>query len=226
MSLLTDVDIRQLHESGELKIEPFQEVRLTPADYNLSIGQYYISRKALVRIELEENEGFTVAPGESVAIRTWENIGLPKDRTLSGLVQSKIKMVKAGFGHIATTVDSDHNGHMIVIVQNHSQYDARLTRGQPFCTLVFLKNSSPTKMTSNNTYDEHEIAQDLIEAWSSQRPELGRKSWRILKPLLPIFFVLLGSGAAVATFGGQLAFGGVIAIVGTVAVLLERYMNR
>ncbi len=47
-----------------------------------------------------------------------------------------------------------------------------------------------------------------------------------LKPLLPILFVLLGSGAAVAMFGGQLAFGGVIAIVGTVAVLLERYLNR
>ncbi len=43
MSILTDTDIKRLMDNGTLVIKHFNEERLTPIGYNLSIGNFYIS---------------------------------------------------------------------------------------------------------------------------------------------------------------------------------------
>lgn len=226
MSLLTDTDIRRLLDSGGLVIKPFQEIRLTPIGYNLSIGDFYVSKRELRRVDLGPKEQFRVSPGQAVAIRTLEHVQFPEDRRLSGLLQSKVKMIRAGFAPISSTIDPEHTGHMVIVVQNTSDHDAVLVQGDPFCTMVLFNNMSPSKNRSNNTYDDHEIVVDLLAVWASYRKFRGPALWKAIRPLVPILFVIAAGAMAHAWLGPTLAFSGAMAGIAAIAVLLDRILGK
>jgi len=226
MAILTDVDIRRLLDNGDLKIERFNEERLTPIGYNLSAGDFYLSKRLLKRINVSPGETFIVTPGETVAIRTLESIELPKNRSISGLIKSKMRMITAGFGQISTTLDSDHTGRLFIIIQNLSSYVATIEHGQSICTMVLMKNESPSKKPSNNYQDEYESTNELMNAWKTQRPSARLK--RLLqatRPLLPIVFIILGGIIAFVALGKSTAFAGVMAAITAVGLLLDRFLN-
>ncbi len=141
------------------------------------------------------------------------------------MVHSKIKMINAGFAQISTTLDPDHKGRLFITLQNLSPYPSSLTYGQPICTVVFLKNLSRSQKTANNSYDEHEIVESILNAWKSQRPAILGRLWQRYKPFLPVVFVLVAGGAALTYFGKTPAFGGVMAAVAAVAMLLDRIIS-
>ncbi len=226
MSVLTDVDIRGMLDNGNLKIKPFDENRLTPIGYNLSVGDFYLSKRLLKRINLSPRQSFNVMPGETVAIRTLEYIELPQDRTVSGFIHSKIKMITAGFEQISTTLDSDHKGRLFITIQNLSSYMASLEHGKPICTMVLLKNVSPSKKTSNNSYDENDITNNLLNAWKTQRPsERIERFWHAIRPLFPIIFIVSGGIVAFILLGKSTAFAGVMAAITAIGLILDRLLN-
>jgi len=207
-------------------IKPFQEFRLTPIGYNLSIGDSYVSKRDLRRVDLGPKELFRVGPGDAVAIRTLEYVGLPKDRTLSGLLQSKVKMIKAGFAPIASTVDPEHAGNMIIVVQNISKHEAVLLQGDPICTMVLLKNENPSTDRSNNPYDDQQIVTELLAAWSSYRKSRRPALSNLSKPLVPILFVIIAGAIAHVWLGPTLAFSGAMAGIAAIGILLDRILDK
>jgi len=225
MSILTDTDIKRLLDKGTFAITPFNEERLTPIGYNLSIGNFYISKRKLQRFNLKLGEEFTVKPGEVVAIRSLETVELPADRSISGLLKAKIKMITAGFAQISTTIDSDHNGPLIIQVQNISSYNATLVQGRPFCTMVLFTNNTPSTKHANNPYNEEEIIDNLIDTWANQRRSAGPKLWQLTRPFGPILFVISSGIIALAYFGSTPAFGGVMAAIAAIGMLFERILN-
>ena len=225
MSILTDTDLRDLMRKGSLTITDFDEERLTPIGYNLTVGDYYLSASTLEEVQVQPNQPVSIGPGEMIAIRAREEIALPSDRSISGFIQSKIKMLNAGFGKFSTTLDPDHHGPLLVHVQNLSPHHAQLEHGKPFCTVILIKNNSPSTKRSNNSYEESEIVEDLRASWSLQARTRRPKVIRKLRPFLPVLFILTGGALAWSYLGTGTAFGGVMTAIATVGVLLERLLN-
>ena len=135
-------------------------------------------------------------------------------------------MINAGFAPISSTIDSDHSGHLLISVQNASGGEAKLVQGQPFCTVVFFANVSPSTKRSNNTYDEHEIVESLLATWSRHRGRRAATLWPAIRPLVPILFVAIAAAVAFASLGSTPAFGGVMAGIAAIGVLMQKFLGR
>src|SRR5689334_23031209 len=118
--LLTDTDIKEVlspsstggfqesvnrgnwtDSQNKLLIYPFRDTNgvdakndlLTPIGYDLTIGDRYLSFRRKRKILLGPNESLTIAPGETVLILTEEYLGLPKNKSIGGLIHSKVSLV-------------------------------------------------------------------------------------------------------------------------------------
>lgn len=155
MSVLTDTDILKIldtsgqhREDHRLVIHPFSDKALTPVGYDLRVGLFYKSSTEEVGVNLHEGERIVLRPGSTTNIRTLEWLAMPKDKTLSGLICSKVSLVARGLSHISTTVDPDWYGPLSISVHNHAPTEIVLDVGQTFCTAMFLRNESPATKDS------------------------------------------------------------------------------
>jgi deoxycytidine triphosphate deaminase len=159
MSILTDTDLEPLIDSsGELVISPFNQECLTPVGYDLRIGKTYTTSDIKqVRRNLNEGESITLKPGTTALISTLEYVQMPKSRTVSGLIESRVSQVSKGLSHVSTTVDPDWRGHLLIAIHNHAVEEVKLKYGETFCTIVFLKNESPATRDSNKHPDRLDV---------------------------------------------------------------------
>ncbi|BBO89919.1 dCTP deaminase domain-containing protein [Desulfosarcina ovata] len=145
MSILTDVDIRDYFEKeNPLMIKPFSEECLTPVGYDLRAGGKYVTTDDGRQIELHECMKVTIFPKQTALISTLEKVSMPKDRSISALIVSKVSKVSKGLSHVATTIDADWSGNLIIALTNHSSEKIEICHGESFCTVVFFKNLTPS----------------------------------------------------------------------------------
>jgi len=128
MALLTDTSIREIlckspqsQSSNELLINPFDEDSLTPVGYDLRVGNLYSSKRGET-YNINTDEFVEIFPGDTVLIRTLENISMPKDKSISAIILSKVSKVSKGLSHISTTIDADWSGYLLIAINNHSVY--------------------------------------------------------------------------------------------------------
>jgi len=145
MSLLTDSDLRTKlctvkGEEGNDKIliYPFSEDCLTPVGYDLRVGRLYSSSLHGGPFEIDDKSRIQISHGDTVLITTQEEIGMPKNRSVSALIMSKVSKVSKGLSHISTTIDPDWNGHLLIALNNYSRSTIELAVGEAFCTAVFF----------------------------------------------------------------------------------------
>ena len=98
-----------------------------------------------------------------VLIRTLENVRMPRNRILSGLIESKVSCVSKGLSHISTTVDPDWKGRLLIAIHNHSICPLKLEYGMAFCTLCFLSNKSPSLKECSKPDDRPDAFADFID---------------------------------------------------------------
>src|SRR5690349_14237203 len=105
--------MRQAWEGSRTKIliHPWDDKKLTPIGYDLSVGSVYVSYKARQKIHFSNGDKVLIHPGETVLIATEEYIGLPGNKTIGGLIESKVSQVSKGLSHVSTTLDTDWEGH-------------------------------------------------------------------------------------------------------------------
>ena len=175
MTVLTDTDLIQIivsdmsqwssEKDSKLLIENFNDKNLTPIGYDLCVGNEFIKMKNNIkRGNLNsDNDELTIKSNEIVAIRTYENICMPKNKNISGIVVSKVSMVEKGLNHISTSIDPDWEGCFIVTISNNSNRKISLKYKQPFCTAMFLKNQSSATRDSKRHPDTH--LESLRRAW-------------------------------------------------------------
>ncbi len=222
MCLLTDTDLepricaeKTWVGSETIHVYPFLEDCLTPVGYDLRVGKLYSSSLRGGPFELEENGRIPITPGDTVLISTLENIGMPKDRSLSALIGSKVSKVSRGLSHVSTTIDPDWNGELLIAITNHSTSTVELQVGEPFCTMVFFENRSP----STKACDKVPGRLDVFVRELSARAQAARKK-EFLKTLIPISTIILFGGLGYWFFGNEPGFAAMTALgVGLAGIL-------
>lgn len=187
MSLLTDTDLEKLiakelngAPNNALVIHPYSDDSLTPVGYDLRVGITVATSNEVGRKKLIEGESFAIAPGATALISTLEALRMPLDRSISGLIESKVTKVSKGLSHISTTVDPDWEGHLLIAVHNHSSEKFTMSYGETFCTIIFLKNCSPSTRPCNKDPGRLEI---FLEKFDKETSLAARK--RALKEYAP-----------------------------------------
>jgi deoxycytidine triphosphate deaminase len=225
MSLLTDTDLepllsdnRQEPDNDKLVLSPYDEKGLTPVGYDLRVGKTYTaSDMGQVRKDLKEGEKITLQPGTTALISTLEYVRMPKNKTITGLIESKVSQVSKGLSHISTTVDPDWRGHLLIAIHNHAIEAIELSYGDTFCTIVFIRNVSPATRDCDKQPDRLDIFLDKFR----DRSVKAQKT-RKYKDLIPPAIV------AGATIGGYFAFGPTPGFAATVAagVAISQFVER
>lgn len=149
--MLTDTDLtniicrdRDWPNKNKLHLFPCAEDSITPAGYDLRVGNQCASAMDADIIELKEGDFVSIRPGDTVLISTLEDVGMPQNRSISGLITSKVSMVSRGLCHISTNVDADWKGNLLIALHNPSKTELILSWGQPFCTISFFENKTPS----------------------------------------------------------------------------------
>jgi dUTP pyrophosphatase len=147
MALLSDVDIRTLL-GKEIIIEPFSEECLTPVGYDLSVGEFVYS---LEHGLLELSDGFYELPPKStIQILTKESLWVSK--RIAGTFHSKVSMVSKGLAHIATTLDPEWYGPLLITTRNNTDNPIQLATATTFVTLLFYELLNPTEVYHWRSY--------------------------------------------------------------------------
>ena len=180
--VLTDLDLRSLICSDpqcrapeHIHIYPHDEGQLTALGYDLRVGRScYVFGEESRRRNLVDGTIVLVPAGRTTLITTIETVAMPLDGSLTGIIQSKVSVVSRGFSHTATTVDPDWRGEFLVAVTNLTDRDLELSVGQGLCTLIFLRNCTPTTTPSGHASGRFDQLVPQIEA-AVQDAQAARK---------------------------------------------------
>ncbi len=171
-AVLTDTDIREAmctkeecKDPTKLHIYPFSEESLSPVGYDVRVGYRCTSTVRSETVELKPGGKVKILPNDTCLITTLETVDMPKDRSLSGLIVSRVTMVSKGLSHISTSIDPDWFGQLMIVVHNHANSSVELEVGTRLCTAVFLSNRSASTKSCGTFPGRDDIyRQRLIEA--------------------------------------------------------------
>lgn len=212
MSILTDTDIVKIIQTdhqwlnkNKLHIFPFSEESLTPIGYDLRVGNTYSSSSIGKLVEIKEGDSINIKPGDTVLICTLETIGMPHDRSLSALIESKVSKVSKGLSHISTTVDPDWNGELLIAIHNPSRNSIQLNFGETFCTIVFLKNISPSTKDCNKQPRRSDI---LLKEWAKivREKETEKRKKKTFSRSLQLIILIISSLVGYLLFKNNAGF--------------------
>jgi len=148
------------------------------------------------KIKLEEGQEFEILPHEMIAIKTEEEIGMPKNKMYSGIIVSKVSFVEKGLSHISTSLDPDWYGELVVTLFNHSFRTIKLKRGEPFCTMILLKNEEQSVRSSGKTPGGH--IEKLYDEWNKAKKEYEKaRKMKMIKLLAGMPLVAMWVSLAV-----------------------------
>jgi deoxycytidine triphosphate deaminase len=208
MSILTDTDLKTLicsdiewKDRNKIHIYPFSGDCLTPVGYDLRIGNRYSSAFKRGSFEIKEGDQIAICPGDTTLITTLEKVGMPQNRTISALIVSKVSKVSKGLSHISTSIDPDWDGKLLIVIHNHSRETLNLNFAEPFCTVVFFENKSPSTKDCGKPPERSDI---LLKEWSDVTQKVQRKEW--IKSLVPIGIIVIMGGSGYLVFGNQPGF--------------------
>jgi len=245
MALLSDTDILTLlspssqegfkeatqqgswvDSQNKLLIFPFRDELLTPVGYDLTVGDVYLSLSKKAKFKLGSEGQLVIQPNETVLVITEEYLGLPKNKTIGGIIESKVSVVSLGLSHVSTTLDNDWEGHLLVAITNHQAYPVTLRRGQPFCTVLFFMSRSPATRSCGKPPGRRDITEGRLDHWlgEARQAQTGLPR-RILPALIPLAIILLVSAVGLWIFGPTEGFAGSVALGAALAAGLYPVMQ-
>jgi len=131
LTILSDIDIKELIKQKELGIDPFIEKNLTPNGYDLSIEEIYIKKT-----DQHIKDGIAEIPALSwFAISTKEFVKMGPMITSQLWIRSSYarKGVMASFGK----VDAGFHGTLTISCFNSNDCALEIPIGDRFCQIVF-----------------------------------------------------------------------------------------
>lgn len=186
--MLSDRNIQENMESGDIYIYPFNSHNLTGCGYNLTASFFALStRKKVLERVIEKNGEYYIwiEPNDTVLICTREYVSV--SNKIAGHFHSRVKLVSRGLGHISTTLDPMWTGPLLIAINNPSSKKHKLTlknAGIPlaFTTLMFAQLVSQTKYIHDNKPARIDILNDYV-ALEPRMPWL-KKSYRSFKAIV------------------------------------------
>jgi len=159
MSLLTDRDITKL-QGKDIVIDNYVPEGLTPIGYDFHVGDFVYCLDSHNLLE-PVDENYMLPPESTILILTKESLWVSKN--IAGLIHSKVSLVTKGFSHIATTVDPNWFGPLLITLRNNNKTETPLKKEGPFVTLVMFKVSTPTETKHNKPASRADLLIDLLK---------------------------------------------------------------
>lgn len=152
--VLNDNRIRSLVDSKQIIIDPFSSDSLSPASYDLSIGECKSINMKYKTCELEKDLSVEIDPGESFLASTVEIIGLPNNITAE--MVSKSSTGRKGLSLFSPGwIDPGFVGQLTIGMKNESGKIISLKYGQKLWQLIF-EDCDPAEQAYQGHYQKSE----------------------------------------------------------------------
>jgi len=160
--MLPDWKIRE-----EILIEPFSEDSIQPAGYDLRVGaEAYVDGKFL---DVKSRGEFQIPPGSYALVLTLERIGLPGD--ITGDMKLRSSLAREGLIGSFAWVDPGWDGNLTLGIYNASSTPVKLTYGECFVQIAFIRLEAPAKNPYRGSYQgsQHLALSKRGEIWGHIR---------------------------------------------------------
>ena len=152
--MLSNIDIKEILKSGDLKITPFNSRNLGPNTIDLtSSNEWWLYKKNIKNINIkkswkdymvkQKSEKIILQPHQKCLISTKEKISLPP--YLTGIISGRNKYLRLGL-NISTTsfVQSSSSEKIIFQIDNTNSIPVTLYSGEKLIQIAFVLLTSKT----------------------------------------------------------------------------------
>ncbi len=134
--MLSDQQILEFMEQGDIIIEDFDESCLKPASYDMRLGKEAFISSRKEKINVEEMGLLRIPPGEFAIVVTYEKIKLSK--RIAASIGLRSYFARKGLVLLAgPQIDPGFEGRLTLVLFNASPKEAILRYKEPFCTIEF-----------------------------------------------------------------------------------------
>lgn len=158
--ILSDRTIRELISTGELIIDPMDDMQVGPASVDLRLGNNFLSPKTHAGIydidqsityERVEGDEFIIPTHGFVLATTAEYVKLPND--LTAFVEGRSSIGRSGlFIQNAGWVDPGFEGAITLELYNANAAPMRIAAGRRICQLVLARADQAVANPYNGKY--------------------------------------------------------------------------
>jgi len=154
--ILSDRELLELVEKGDLVIKPFSRKYLDDVSYEVHLSNEFIVMDYIntpvidvgkldeLKYERVKSSEIVVQPHHFVLGRTLEWIELPSNVT--GFVSGKSSLARLGLQvHAAALIHPGSRGYIVLEIFNHNNVPIVLREKMAIAQVVFIKNYSPEK---------------------------------------------------------------------------------
>ncbi len=162
--ILTDRQIREACEKGDIVIEPFDEGQIEAATYDLRVGEQGATTSTKRLVNIRETGSLLLAPGDFGVVTVHETIKLGPQHAARFGLRSKF----ARKGLIATTgpqIDPGFYGRLIIGLTNLTPRSVSLSHKDDFISVEFHRLEEPVSKPYSGPYQGRtELGPEDIEA--------------------------------------------------------------
>jgi dCTP deaminase len=136
--ILSDGQIKEACEEGDILITPFDERQIQPASYDLRVGSQAACTSQESIIDIEKNGFLNLKPGDFAVVTVYEEIKLG----LQYVGRFGLRSSYARKGLIATTgpqIDPGYHGRLIIGITNLTPNVVPITFKDQFISIEFHK---------------------------------------------------------------------------------------
>jgi dCTP deaminase len=165
--IISDSTIKELLKTGDLVIDPFEDVLLQPASIDLRLGTHYlkIDENQMEIMTLEDklnyneinSEQIVIPPHSFLLATTEEFIQLPNN--LTAFVEGRSSIGRMGlFIQNAGWVDPGFAGKITLELYNANRLPIKLKAGRRICQLVIAKMDKKAEFPYQGKYQGQDTA--------------------------------------------------------------------
>lgn len=154
MSVMSDKEILDALEKGELVISEFDKKLLQSASYDLRLGRRVLKSTTDGEspiVDLEKERVLQIGTGEFVEVITLEKLELPSN--ICGRIGIRSYFTRKGLIFFSgPQVDPGFKGHLVISLFNTGPRPIIMKYGEPFCTIEFCKTGKAVEKPYEGPY--------------------------------------------------------------------------
>jgi dCTP deaminase len=140
--IVTDLQLREAYENGEIVIDPFDDTQVQPASYDLRIGEQGITTSGKKVINLREIGYLAMEPGDVAIVTVLERIQL--STRYAARLGLRSKYVRKGLvASMGLQIDPGFAGELNVTLVNLTPQSIALPYKDDFLSVEFHKLEAP-----------------------------------------------------------------------------------
>jgi len=217
MSVLNDEEIRNYCEKYRM-IEPFDDERVQPASYDLSVGdEYRLSHEKRIIKLGKWKKKIKIPPYTICYVLIKEKLNIPAD--VSAQIFPRHELVKRGLLiYPQPPIDPGFKGKLYVLIHNLTNEIRTINKDEHLVSLVFYKLSDKSEKPYAGKYQNKETLKELgldsknVDVYSSALKEVSEKikTWReaLFSKYIPILLILMTIFLMILTILLTILFGG------------------